>query len=181
MREAELRRTEAGLAPTTDGWFVLNARDARWRVSDDRGAISVFEGEQPFKGLGVNLNVLGPGQPTCLYHGEGAEEAFLVLRGEAVLVVEGAERELTQWDFVYCAPWTEHAFVGAGAFGCVLLAVGARPPTGLRFPVSELAARHGASVGSETTSFQEAYAGRVRRAPTTYRDGWLPNEPGASS
>jgi uncharacterized cupin superfamily protein len=173
--QAELRETEAGLTPATDGWFVLNARDAPWRMSDERGAICVFEGDLPFAELGINLNVLGPGQPTCLYHGEGAEEEFLVLAGEAILLVEGEERRLRQWDFVYCPPWTEHAFVGSGATGCVLLAVGARPPAGLRYPVSPLAATYGASVESETTSFEDAYAGRTRRTSSTYRDGWLPD------
>ncbi len=28
--EAKLDETEAGLVPASPGWFVLNARDARW-------------------------------------------------------------------------------------------------------------------------------------------------------
>ena len=28
--EAELDQTEAGLVPASEGWFVMNARDARW-------------------------------------------------------------------------------------------------------------------------------------------------------
>jgi hypothetical protein len=28
--EAQLEDTEAGLVPATNGWFVLNARAARW-------------------------------------------------------------------------------------------------------------------------------------------------------
>jgi hypothetical protein len=28
--EAPLEETEAGLVPAGTGWFVLNARDARW-------------------------------------------------------------------------------------------------------------------------------------------------------
>jgi uncharacterized cupin superfamily protein len=139
VAEAELRRTETGVAPSGEGWFVVNARDACWRFDEERGAICVFEGDVRFVALGINLNVLRPGQPTCLYHGEGAEEAFLVLAGEALLIVEGEERRLRQWDFVHCPPWTEHAFVGAGDSGCVLLAVGARPPEGLRYPVSGVA------------------------------------------
>ncbi len=30
MREAELLETDAGLVPDGEGWFVVNARDARW-------------------------------------------------------------------------------------------------------------------------------------------------------
>ena len=30
--EAPLERTEQGLAPAGDGWFVLNAKNARWVV-----------------------------------------------------------------------------------------------------------------------------------------------------
>jgi hypothetical protein len=37
MREAELQETDAGLVPATDGWFVLNAADARWIHCEGRG------------------------------------------------------------------------------------------------------------------------------------------------
>lgn len=30
VREAALEKTEAGLVPVSGGWFVLNAREARW-------------------------------------------------------------------------------------------------------------------------------------------------------
>jgi hypothetical protein len=30
VREAELEQTDAGLVPASAGWFVMNARDARW-------------------------------------------------------------------------------------------------------------------------------------------------------
>ena len=49
------------------------------------------------------------------------QEDFLVLSGEAVLIVEGQERSLRQWDFVHCPPESRHAFVGAGTGPCVLL------------------------------------------------------------
>ena len=35
-----------------------------------------------------------PGEPNCMYHGEGAQEDFLVLSGECLLVIEGEERRL---------------------------------------------------------------------------------------
>ena len=76
--------------------------------------------------LGFNIGVLAPGQPSCMYHGEDEQEDFLVLAGECLLLIEGEERLLRQWDFVHCPPWTEHVFVGAGDGPCALLAVGTR-------------------------------------------------------
>jgi len=35
--EARLEETEAGLVPASAGWFVLNARDARWFHRPGRG------------------------------------------------------------------------------------------------------------------------------------------------
>ena len=39
-----------------------------------------------------------------MYHWETETEAFLVLSGEALLIVEGQERPLKQWDFAHCPP-----------------------------------------------------------------------------
>ena len=79
-------------------WYVLNARDAEWRYVDGRGAVCLahddFENERRSDQLGVNLFVLGPGEPMAMYHWEADQEDFLVLSGEAVLVVEGEERPL---------------------------------------------------------------------------------------
>jgi uncharacterized cupin superfamily protein len=156
--EAPLRDTGDGLVPEGEGWFVVNARDARWEHSDELGSACVFEGETPFPALGVNIQVLKPGQPNCMYHGEGAQEDFLVLAGECLLLVEGEERRLRAWDFVHCPPWTEHVFVGAGDGPCAILMIGQRPESGLRYPVEEVAVRHGAAVEQETTLGKEAYA-----------------------
>jgi len=65
-----------------------------------------------------------------MYHGEEEQEDFIVLSGECLLLIEGEERALKQWDFVHCPPWTEHVFVGAGDGPCVLLAVGSRTSEG---------------------------------------------------
>src|SRR5436190_6486750 len=130
VTESPLQSTEQGLVPTGDGWFVLNATEARWYYGDGRSAVCVFEGEgdgeTEFDQLGINLSVLEPGVPMAMYHWEADQEDFLVLAGEAVLVVEGEERPLRQWDFVHCPPETKHVIVGAGAGPCVVLAVGAR-------------------------------------------------------
>jgi uncharacterized cupin superfamily protein len=94
-----------------------------------------------------------------MYHGEEAQEDFLVLSGECLLLIEGQERRLQAWDFVHCPPWTEHIFVGAGDQPCLIVMTGARRKgRGLRYPVSELALRHGAGVETETSDPREAYA-----------------------
>ena len=54
--------------------------------------------------VGVNLCVLGPGDPMAMYHWEADQEGFLVLSGEAILIVDGEERTIRQWDYVHCPP-----------------------------------------------------------------------------
>jgi len=175
VHEARLEDAGSGLTPVTDGWFVVNVRDAEWWTSETRGARCAFEneyGEAPveFAQLGINLTVLEPGQ-TSLYHAEENQEGFLVLSGECALVVEGGERHLRPWDFFHAPPWTEHAFVAAGGGPCVILMTGARSGPGVRYPVSELAARHGASVAEETSDWRQAYA-RVERFRRGRPPGW---------
>ena len=70
--EAAFESTDGGLVPEGDGWFVLNARDARWWHSDEFGSACVFEGDARFPQVGINIQVLSPGQPNCMYHGERA-------------------------------------------------------------------------------------------------------------
>ena len=176
--ESKLERTEHGLAPKSDGWFVLNMRDAEWRHADGRGAVAViaddFEGERRYEQLGLNPFVLAPGEPMALYHWEGDQEDFLVVSGEAVLIVEGQERQLRAWDFVHCPPNTKHVIVGAGNGPCLVIAVGAREHDTLGFTGDEVARRRGASVEVDTNDGGEAYATIPSREPTAYRDGWLP-------
>ena len=180
--ESKLEQTEHGLVPKGEGWFVLNMRDAVWRHVDGRGAVAViaddFEGERQFEQLGVNPFVLRPGEPMALYHWEADQEDFLVVSGEAVLIIEGEERQLHAWDFVHCPPNTKHVIVGAGSGPCLVVAVGARErsmgPGSIGFPADEVAKRHGASVEEDTTDGGVAYAAIPGREPTAYRDGWLP-------
>jgi uncharacterized cupin superfamily protein len=109
-------------------------------------------------------------------HAESTQEAFLVLSGECALLVEDEERRLGPWDFFHSSPWTEHAFVGAGEGPCVILMVGSRSGTGVHYPVSELAARYGASVAEETSDWRQAYATverfRRERPPNWARLPW---------
>jgi uncharacterized cupin superfamily protein len=156
---------------------VLNARDARWRPGEGRGAYCLFEGEPEFPQVGIHLVYLGPADSMAMYHWEEDQEDFLVLAGEAVLVIEGEERPLRQWDFVHCPPGTKHAIVGAGE-GCLVLATGARDKTAGPdwggYTANEVAARHNASVEQDTTDPAEAYARFPHRVPSAYREGWLP-------
>jgi uncharacterized cupin superfamily protein len=179
VREAEVAETEAGLAAKSDGWFVVNARDARWYHANGRAALCDLEGDVEFAQLGINIVSLAPGETMAMYHWEADQEDFLVVAGEAVLVVEGEERPLRAWDFVHCPPETKHVIVGAGSGRCVVVAVGARDKSvggegWGGYTVDEAAARHGASVERETNKPDEAYAHLTRRKPTAYRDGWLP-------
>ena len=181
--EAPLEQTEAGVVPSGDGWFVLNAKDARWYHADGRTARTDFEGDTEFAELGIHVNVLQPGQSLGMYHWEAAQEDFLVLAGEALLLVEGEERPLRQWDFVHCPPGTNHIVIGAGDGPSVVLAVGARnssldDSTWGAYTVDALAQRHGVGVERTTSDADEAYADWKRRQPTRYREGWL-NPPAA--
>jgi uncharacterized cupin superfamily protein len=170
--EAQLKPTEHGVEPAGEGWFVVNARDAKW-MDGDFGAYTRFEGETRFPKLGFNIGVLQPGQPACYYHGEDDQEDFLVLAGECLLLIEGEERRLRQWDFVHCPDWTEHVFVGAGDGPCAILAVGTRSGGGVVYPRSEVALRHHAGVEQETREGKEAYADIKPDVEVPYRDSWL--------
>ncbi len=180
--ESKLEKTEHGLVPKGEGWFVLNMHDAVWRHVDGRGAVCValddFEGQRQFEQLGVNPFVLGPGEPMAMYHWEADQEDFLVVSGEAVLIIEGEERQLRAWDFVHCPPNTKHVIIGAGSGPCLVIAIGARErstgPDWIGFTVDEVAKRHGVSVEEDTIDPEVAYAPFPRREPTAYRDGWLP-------
>jgi uncharacterized cupin superfamily protein len=158
--EAPLERGEVALVPAGYGWFVVNAREVEWLSFGGSGASTRFEGpDVRFADLGIGLEVLGPGEPMAMYHAEDAQEGFLVLSGEAVLIVEGQERPLRAWDFVHCPPWTAHVIVGAGTEPCVVFAVGARRKgRGLRYPVDEVALSHDAGVEEETGDPAVAYA-----------------------
>jgi uncharacterized cupin superfamily protein len=157
--EAKLVRTDEGLVPEGEGWYVLNAREARWFHSDEFGSGCTFEGDIRFPEFGINIGVMEPGQPGCLYHSETAQEDFLVLAGECLLLVDGEERPLRQWDFFHCPAGTEHVLVGAGTSPALVLAAGARGDgKTIVYPVSELAQRYGASAEEETPDPKEAYA-----------------------
>jgi uncharacterized cupin superfamily protein len=140
-------------------WFVVNAREAQWQHNEMSWYCN-FEGDGDgsFEQLGINLNVLPPGKPMAMYHEEPGQEDFLVLRGECILIVEGEERPLRQWDFVHCPPHTLHTIVGASDEPALVLAVGARKGPASSYPFDETAARYGAGVEREGQHAREAYA-----------------------
>ena len=160
----------------------MNARESRWRDEGPLGVYCTFEGKRRFPQLGININVLEPGQALGMYHRENAQEAFVVLAGECTLIVEGEERRLKAWDFFHCPPGTEHVIVGSGEEAAVVVAVGARGRGrgGGVYPVSKVAARLGASVERETRNPAEAYAKARANLPRSrwvkYRAGWLPDD-----
>ncbi len=165
MSEAKL---EDGV-PRSGGWFVVNARDARWTHNEMR-AVCRFGGQGPahFDDLGVGLYWLAPGRPMSLYHHEAGQEDFLILRGECIAIIEGQERPLRAWDFVHCPPRTPHTIVATGHEPVLLLAVGARKQKGsARYPIEPEAVRHGAGVPDAATSPDAAYAafGEPRPGP----------------
>lgn len=145
----------------------MNVADAPAFHHERGGWRTTFKSpEARFEQLGINIRVLGPGQPNGLYHDETVQEAFLVLGGACILILDGEERPLKQWDFVHCPPGTEHIFVGAGDGPCVIFMAGARAHRGETVYVrDEVALRHGAGVETETPVSREAYAPFKRWTP----------------
>ena len=160
MPEARLSDTPHGRRVDSEGWFVLNLGDAAASRHELAGISANLESpDARFPQVGINVRVLQPGEPSALYHRESAQEGFLVLSGECLLVVEDEERPLRAWDFFHCPPGTAHAIVGAGDGPSAVLMVGARiEGKTLEYPASEVAARHHAAVPETTNSPPEAYA-----------------------
>ncbi len=63
--EARLEHSDAGVVAVTDGWFVVNVRDAAWVANAAFGAACIFESDDaPFPELGFTLAVLEAGRPS---------------------------------------------------------------------------------------------------------------------
>jgi uncharacterized cupin superfamily protein len=108
-------------------WFVANVRELRWQENELGATCEFDKHRERFGEFGINLTVLRPGQPMTMYHREGYQEGFLVLRGECLLLVDDQEIPLTQWDYVHCSRDVPHAIVGAGeGTTSLVLAVGNR-------------------------------------------------------
>jgi uncharacterized cupin superfamily protein len=161
MREAKLVETESGLVAEGEGWFVVNARDAAWATLPRGGTWVAFEAAGVPNQIGAGLHLLPPGESTGFYHREGNQEGFLVLEGECLVVVEGEERILRQWDYFHCPPQTGHIMIGGSEQPCVLFTFGNRLESAeTRYEVEPAAAKHDASVAKATGSSLEAYGPR---------------------
>jgi mannose-6-phosphate isomerase-like protein (cupin superfamily) len=162
VREAEIEETPEGRVARGDGWFILNLGEMAWRTVRGFGAWCSFDA--PTKGadeagIGVHVHVLMPGEPNGYYHAEAAQEGFVVLSGECIAVVEGQERVMRRWDYLYSPPGTAHITVGAGGGPCAILMFGSPDPSrNVEWIADPVAAEHGASVRRTTGCASEAYA-----------------------
>jgi uncharacterized cupin superfamily protein len=158
-------------------WFVRNVRDTQWWDRGPRGFVAQLVDDDEEQ-VGANLFVLEPGQPMSMYHWEADQEGFLVLSGEALLIVGDDERPLRQWDYFHCPPNVPHTIVGAGTGPSAILAIGAREkqdgPDWGRYPYSEVAMKYDGSTEEETNNPEVAYARFPRRTEGEFREGWLP-------
>ena len=158
-------------------WFVRNVRDAQWWERGPRGSVSQLVDDDSAQ-VGANVFVLDPGQPMSMYHWEADQEGFLVLSGEALLIVEDEERPLRQWDYFHCPPNVPHTIVGSGSGPSAILAIGAREnqdgPGWGGYPLSEVAMRHDAAAEEETNDPAVAYARFPQRTEGAFQEGWLP-------
>jgi uncharacterized cupin superfamily protein len=145
--------------------FVKNIAEMATTSHPRRASMIDFEPEGVlWPDLGVNIQVMQPGQPNAKYHSEPVQEDFLVLSGECIVILEGEEVPLRQWDFVHCPAGVEHVFVGAGEGPCAVLMIGSRRLDEAHYPVSDRAAKYDASVDEPTDEPAEAYA-EWRREP----------------
>jgi uncharacterized cupin superfamily protein len=173
MNEARITETDSGQVVEGEGWFVVNVGDLSWERLPEQGVWCAFQAEDvPNTHFGIGVHVLVPGQANGRYHAESDQEGFLVLAGECIAVVEGAERHMRQWDYLHCPPGTDHIMVGAGDGPCAIMMVGARSPgKTIHYPVDAVAAKYGASVTTATDSLKEAYAD-LDRTRTRERAPW---------
>jgi uncharacterized cupin superfamily protein len=157
-----------------DRMYIVNARDAEWRRAEGRGAAVGLTDDAPQ--VGVNLFVLGPGEPMAMYHWEADQEDFLVVSGEAIAIVDGEERPLRTWDLLHTPPGVAKVVIGAGSDGCIVVAIGARAHQDGDgwggYLVDDRALAHGAGVTEETNDPMVAYSTVPHRKPVAYAD-WL--------
>lgn len=137
-------------------WYVHNVGEFPWFVNEKFGARGFLVPFDDDVQIGVRVHVLEPGKPSTLYHRETAQEGFLVVEGECLLIVEGEERRLKAWDYFHCPPGTTHAFVGAGDGPCVMVTLGLRGGT-IQYLRDEPAIGCDAAALEETAAPSEAY------------------------
>lgn len=145
--------------PHIDEPLVINLSETPAYSHPRRATILRVEPDgHPWPDTGVNVQIMAPGQPNCRYHSEPAQEDFLVLHGECVVILDGEERPLSQWDFLHVPAGVAHVFVGAGDGPCAVLMIGSRRVEAAHYEVNEVAARYDASVSSPTDDPAQAYS-----------------------
>ena len=163
--ESQLVSTEHGLVPKGQGWFIVNAREMQWWERKGRGVLCEFEGAgiegaADFLQLGINLTVLGPGEPMAMYHRETIRRTSSCSPGRRWPSSKVRSARLRQWDFVHCPPGTNHVIIGAeeGRAWSLPSAPATARGVGLGgVHRDEAAQRRGAGVERETTDSGEAY------------------------
>ena len=156
-------------------WHIRNIRDAQWFDAGHFGVFADFELGERFPEVGFNVGTVWPGQPLALYHREANQEGFLVVSGECLLIVEGEEHPLRQWDYFHCPAGVSHIVVGAGDGPAFLIAVGGRVGRGETvYPVEPAALAHEAGLEEESRDPKDAYAACPKFVPIPFRDEFLP-------
>jgi hypothetical protein len=90
-----------------DAPFIVDVADAPAHGRPGRAITADLEPDDArWPDTGVNIQILQPAQPNCLYHSEPVHDDFLVLHGECAPIIDGDERPLRQWDFLHCPALT---------------------------------------------------------------------------
>jgi uncharacterized cupin superfamily protein len=157
-------------------WFVRNLSELKWWDRTSRGFVTELVDDDAQ--VGVNLFVLEPGDSMAMYHWEADQEGFLVLSGEALLIVDDEEHSLRQWDYFHKPPGVSHTMVGAGSGPSAILAIGAREhqdgPDWGGYPLSNVAMKHDAASPVATNDPNVAYERFPAGTECEFREEWLP-------
>ena len=79
IEEARLEQLETGLAPVSDGWFVVNIRDAAWVTNEALGAACIFESDDALR-QAVRVNRRAFGLSVARLRGKSEMHIKLVVR-----------------------------------------------------------------------------------------------------
>ena len=181
--ESPLEPTDEGLVPAGEGWFVVNAGDARWLRREGRGSCLPLTGwteeevGRYFPQVGLNVFVLAPGDTIGMYHRETDQEGFLVVAGEPSSSSRAKSGRCEPGTTCTARPARRTSCSVPATPSCVIVAVGAREhQTGDwgAYTVDETARRHGVGVDEETTDARIAYARFPPARPVRYEEGLLP-------
>jgi len=124
---APFEATDKGLVPAGEGWLALNVREARGRQPRGGGeSVCPSRATRSSPGRSQSLRARAGVSRSGCTTGKPTRKNFLVLSGEALLIIEREERRIAAVGFVHCPPETKRIIVGGEDAACVLLAVGAR-------------------------------------------------------